>query len=311
MSRVFEALNKAREEKREQSEKPKEGDGTVAQEDSGKKAAFDFNVSLGSNGQAHQAPPSPSSSFAIKSWRERFEELVFGRDLRRYKSYPIVVLESGSPAAEQFKILREQIKRLRGERGARAISITSPVKQDGKTSVSVNLSAAMALEGEQVLLIDCDLRSPQIHRYFGYQRGPGLSDYLALDNNSDDIAQYARETFVSGLKILTAGKPSNLSSELLAKLKTQGLMEEILAKFPDHQIVVDTPPILSTADPLILAREVDGVIMVIRAHKTPRDYLLKAVQSLNSNKLMGIVLNDVELGIIGSKYYYYYPSTHN
>jgi Mrp family chromosome partitioning ATPase len=85
-------------------------------------------------------------------------------------------------------------------------------------------------------------------------------------------------------------------------------MEEIRTTFPSHQIIIDSPPVLSTPDPLILAREVDGVIIVVRARKTRRDYLVKAVQSLNSSKLMGAVFNDASLGV-HSKYYYYYAST--
>ena len=68
--------------------------------------------------------------------------------------------------------------------------------------------------------------------------------------------------------------------------------------------MIDTPPILATPDPLVVARHVDGVLLVVRASKTPRDYVTKSIQLLNSTKLMGIVLNGAELGM-GSKYYYY------
>ncbi|MGH7847850.1 MAG: CpsD/CapB family tyrosine-protein kinase, partial [Candidatus Binatia bacterium] len=205
----------------------------------------------------------------------------------------------------QYKILREQVKRIRAETGARTISITSPVKQDGKTTVSVNLAAAISLEyEEQVLLIDADLRSPQVHRYFGIDRGPGLADYLS-SNSSEDLSGYVKDTFLPGLKLLCAGQRSDLSPELLAKLRMRDLLDEIRFKFPAHQIIVDTPPVLSRPDPLILAREVDAIIMVERARRTPKDYVMKSFKTLNSSKLVGIVLNDVNLGT-NSKYYYYY-----
>ena len=96
-----------------------------------------------------------------KSWRDKIEEWLLGWDLRRYNSYPIVALERESPGSEQYKILREQIKRLRVESGIRNFSITSPVKRDGKTTIAVNLAAALSLDyEEQVLLIDGDLRAP-------------------------------------------------------------------------------------------------------------------------------------------------------
>src|SRR4029453_11951234 len=124
----------------------------------------------------------PAVTNGEKSWREKIEEWLLGWDLRRYGSYPIVTLERESPASEQYKMLREQIKRLRAESGIRSFSISSPVKRDGKTTVAVNLAAALSLDYEEkVLLIDGDLRAPSIHRYFNAPESPGLADYLASD----------------------------------------------------------------------------------------------------------------------------------
>jgi Mrp family chromosome partitioning ATPase len=82
------------------------------------------------------------------------------------------------------------------------------------------------------------------------------------------------------------------------------LMKELRLMFSRHEILIDSPPVLSTSDPLVLARQVDGIIMVIRAGKTPRDCLPEALNILKSNKIVGVVLNGAELGI-SSKYYYY------
>jgi protein-tyrosine kinase len=76
---------------------------------------------------------------------------------------------------------------------------------------------------------------------------------------------------------------------------------------PGHVVIVDSPPVLSTPDPMVLSSQVDGVIMVIRAGKTPKDYLAKALSSFNSTKVLGVVLNGADLGL-GSKYYYYYSN---
>jgi capsular exopolysaccharide synthesis family protein len=237
------------------------------------------------------------------SWREKIEGFLSGWNLRRRKKYPIVALEKGSPAAEQYKILREQVMKGQAESGARCVSVTSPVKGDGKTSVAVNLAAAIALRyEEQVLLIDGDLRSPEIHRYFGIQPTPGLAEYLSSSSNGD-VMSYVQDTFLPSLRILPAGNRSDVSSELLAKEKMKNLLHEIRSRFPGYQIIIDTPPVLSTPDPLVLAKQMEGIIMVIRAGKTPRDYLFKALRSLNSGKLIGIVLNHVDVGM-ASKYYY-------
>ncbi len=289
MSRVFEALEKSDEERKEVVARSRDGHHFLGEK-------TPLGKSFKPNGAGD---PSPAT---VRTWREKVEEILFGLDLRHYKSYPIAALEQSSPAAEQFKILREQVKRLRLESGTRSVSITSPIKRDGKSMVAVNLAAALALDyDEQVLLIDCDLRNPQIHRYFGIEPNPGLADYLNSRSN-EDVMTYVKDTFLPNLKIFPAGRSPDFSSELLAKQKMRNVMEEIRSRFPDHQIIIDSSPVLSTPDPLVVARQVDGVIMVMRAGKTPRDCLLEAIQTLNSNKIMGIVLNDVDLGKT-SKYY--------
>jgi protein-tyrosine kinase len=306
MSRVFEALTKASEERRHQ---PTEVDEPVLHIPANK-AAEELEVSpsrmrVSNNGRAVEMPYlARTPPVESKSWREKLEEWFFGWDLRRYNNFPIVALEKDSPAAEQYKILREQIKRLRTESGIRTFSITSPVKRDGKTTIAVNLAAVLALDYEEkVLLIDGDLRAPGIHRYFNVNASPGLADYLS-SSSSKGIKSYVQETFLSSLRILPAGKPSDLASELLAKEKMKHVMDEIRTEFPGHQIIIDSPPVLSTPDPMVLARQVDGVLMIVRAGKTPRDFLMKALQSMNSSKVMGIVLNGADLGM-ASKYYYY------
>lgn len=299
MSRVFEALTRASGEKKQAGaanlEKP-----WVLQE--GLAAEAEPSVGLvPDNGSDSVSLPKPSP--LAGSWREKVDDFLFGRGLDRYQTYPIVAVERGSPAAEQYKILREQLKRLRSENGTRFVSVTSPVKQDGKTTVAVNLAVAMALDTEeQVLLIDGDLRSSEVHRYFGIDSSPGLSDYLRSSARGG-LMNHVRRTFLPNLLVLPAGKPVDLSSELLAQEKMRDLVEEIHSRFASHQIIVDTCPVLSTPDPLVLAPQVDGIIMVVRAGKTPRSYLTKALQCLNSGKVLGVVLNGMELGM-DSKYYH-------
>jgi protein-tyrosine kinase len=313
MSRVFEALARAGDEKHGQVQRPvaeienalltaTPGDGRksiLEQPLASNNAISHSNTAVDEDHELH-----PAVTNGDKSWREKIEQWLLGWDLKRYNSYPIVALERESLASEQYKILREQIKRLRAESGIRSFSISSPVKRDGKTTVAVNLAAALSLDYEEkVLLIDGDLRAPSIHRYFSAPESPGLADYLASDAKLN-LKDLVKETFVPGLQILIGGKPSHVASELLAKERMQQVMEEAKADFPGYHIIIDSPPILSTPDPLVIARHVDGVLLVMRAGKTPRDYLTKALQSLNSNKVLGVVLNGADVGI-SSKYYYY------
>jgi receptor protein-tyrosine kinase len=306
MSRVYEALKKAGDAKKQADVRdviPSAGNGRT----NGSSTAESI-VPIADIGHPLQ-DVWPVTNGDPKSWRQWLEEMVFGWDLRRYKRYPIVSLDKESAAAEQYKILREQLKHLRNGSRIQTVALTSAVKQDGKTMVSVNLAAAIALGFEaQVLLIDGDMRNPDVHHYFGLQRSPGLSDYLTA-SAAGKITDYVQETFLPGLRVLPAGKPLDLTSELLTKERLKTLMAEIRDAFPDHQILVDTPPVLSTADPLILCREVEAVIFVVRAGQTPRNNLLKAIQDLNTDKIVGIVLNGAELGTL-SKYYHYYSSSH-
>jgi protein-tyrosine kinase len=306
MSRVFEALTKAAVTKQRQTEWPvEEVESTVTTEPASQEKRPTPEQYFRANGTVHETHELyPEVTNGEKSWRERIEEWLLGWDLRRYNSYPIVALEKESPGSEQYKILREQVKRLRVESGVRNFSVTSAVKRDGKTTVAVNLAAALSLDyEEQVLLIDGDLRAPAIHRYFNAVQSPGLTDYLGSDSKMD-LKSLVQETFLPGLRILPAGKPSHLASELLAKERMSEITEKARLEFPGHHIIIDSPPVLSTPDPLIIARSVDAVLVVVRAGKTPRDYLTKALQSLNSTKVMGVVLNGADLGI-ASKYYYY------
>ena len=308
MSRVFEALSKASADKNRQTDqiaKPVPVKAFTStppfHSGNGSTPAWGAEAIEKAPERIVSTPSAPSSS---KSWRERFEELFFGWDIARYENHPIVALERDSPAAEQYKILREQVKRLRTEAGIETFTVTSPVKKDGKTTVAVNLAAVLALDYDQkVLLIDGDLRSPGVHRYFNTTQSPGLADYLS-SNSRMSIKNFVHETFLPGLRILPSGKPSHFASELLAKERMKDVLEEVRADFPGYQIIIDSPPILSTPDPLVIAGLVDGVLVVVRAGKTPRDYLTKALQILNSSKVMGVVLNGAEMGM-ASKYYNY------
>jgi protein-tyrosine kinase len=256
-----------------------------------------------SNGASRPTTVPESRAVPKRRLRRRIQELLVGGDLRSHKDHPLVALEKHSPAAEQYKILREHVRKISNGGKASVLVITSPLKGDGKTKVAANLAAAMALDYEErVLLIDADLRSPSIHPYFGIKATPGLSDYL-VSNSEKNLMCYVQGTFLPGLRILPAGKASVNSAELLATEKMKRLVKGIPLEFPGHRIIIDTSPVLSTPDPLVLSRQVDGTVMVVRAGKTPRDCVSKAIDSLGSNNFIGLILNGAELGI-ASKYYH-------
>ena len=309
MSRVFEALTKASHERetgrKNANKEPGRHANPIAPVTS---QAITFgNIasvtewSTGPNSKPNEVPAlSPPSPIARQSWRERLEEVFFGWDLRRYSTHPIVALKEESPGSEQYKRLREQLRGLRTDAGIRTIAITSPVKRDGKTTVAVNLAAAVALEYEEkVLLIDADLRAPTVHRYFNCDDRFGLTEYLS-SSSYRELKGLIRDTHLSGLRMIPAGKSTRFAPELLATEQMRRLFEEIQTELPDHLVIIDSPPALSTPEPLVLSRQVDGVIIVIRAGETPKDHLARALSSFEGNKVLGVVFNGAELGWVPS-----------
>ena len=93
------------------------------------------------------------------------------------------------------------------------------------------------------------------------------------------IQQLVQDTFLPGLKVLPAGKPTHFAPELLAREKMTFVMNELRSAYPNYLMIIDSPPVMATPDPLVIARHVDGVLIVVRAGKTPRDYLAKSLQS--------------------------------
>jgi protein-tyrosine kinase len=259
------------------------------------------------NGQILRGHLRETVSQPKTGWRQRLDNLLLGRARHSLKVHPLPALDQSSPAGEQYKILREQIKKITGKRTAYILAVTSPIKGDGKSTVAANLAAAMVLNhDERVLLIDGDLRSPLLHDIFGIKSVPGLVEYLSA-NSSADLLSYVQSTSLSGLHILPAGKSTTHSAELLGNEKMKALVREIPARFPGHLVIVDTPPIIPTSDSLVLAQQVNGIVMVIRWGKTPRACLTDALKILGSNKVIGVILNGAEIGT-ESQYYYYTAS---
>ena len=212
----------------------------------------------------------------------------------------VAVVDSQSPIAEQFRKLRSAIIHTRNGAPPRAIMITSALANEGKTFVAANLAASIA-KGihERVLLVDCDFRRPEVHNYFGIKAPVGLSAYLRGDA---ELSRLFVKTSVEKLSLLPMGAPPPNPSELTASEKMKALMAEMKGRYPDRYLVIDSTPLVPTTEPSILASQVDGVVLVIRAEKTSRDMVEKALESLASVRVLGIVLNDVRPAF--PQYYY-------
>lgn len=309
MSRVFEALERASAEGSALIAKPLEGREQTVDESITARAAENANAYSRVNGRSHSRDLTESLPDPAWSIGKRLRRLVFGRGLEQMKEFPLVFQEPNSFAGEQYKILREQTRKIYTEEANRVLTIMSPIKGDGKSTVAANLAAVIALDHEQqVLLIDADLRSPSLHKFFGINSIPGLADYLT-SSYTPNIMDYVQNTSLHGLRVLPAGRPTHLSAELLATENMKSLLKEIPTKFPGHQVIIDTSPVLSTSDPLVLAQQITNILMVVRAGTTPRECLSEAIKSLGPDRVKGIILNGTTLGPSSKYHYYYVPKT--
>jgi capsular exopolysaccharide synthesis family protein len=223
-----------------------------------------------------------------------------------------------SVEAEAFRMLRISLAFSWGEKPCTLV-VTSAVPQEGKTLIASNLAATFARGGARVLLVDCDIHRPRLHKVFHSTRAPGLMDLLRLAGMPSDVRTTVshrlaavRRTAIDRLSFLPCGADAQSSPELLEPATLRGLLNDLRAEF--DVIVLDTPPVLVSADAATLAASADGVIMVIRAGLTDRGAADLARQRVTAGggRVLGAVLNDPD-GVIdrfGKPYYAYdYPAT--
>ena len=187
-------------------------------------------------------------------------------------------------AAEQYQALRLQVERLRAVRDVRVLAISSPGLGDGKTVTAINLAAAHA-ESERVLLIDADLRRPSIGAQLRLTdvSGPGLAD--ALSDDRLELTSLVRQVDDIPFAVILAGVPSAPVHELLRSPRLDHLLQEARRRF--DLVIVDTPPLLPVTDAVVLARALDGIVVVVAANDTPRKLLEESLNLLDSSKVAG------------------------
>jgi protein-tyrosine kinase len=210
----------------------------------------------------------------------------------------VAVGASQSAAAEQYRSLRTRVARAEHGRTMRTIIVTSPNKGDGKSLTAANLALTMAQEFHQrVLLIDADLRRPSIHRLFGIDETPGLSDVVMGGATLDDALVGLGE---HRLTVLPAGLIPSHPAELLGSAAMRRVLDTVRTRF--DRILIDMPPVAPLADVAIALPMVDGVLMIVRAGVTPKPAIEQALAGLDASKVLGLVLNDA--GDAGGQYGY-------
>jgi capsular exopolysaccharide synthesis family protein len=210
-----------------------------------------------------------------------------------------------SIASQQYGILTLKLQRWKEQTGGKVIVVTSAAGGEGKSLTALNMSMAMAsaMDG-RVLLVDCDLRRPQVHERLGLDGLAGFSDLLRSTDN--DVTPYVSK--IGNLDVITGGTFTSDSAGNLSIRRTR----EVLARLRERYdfIVLDSPPIVPIADSHFLAGLADGVVLIIRARQTRRELLRRAVESLGATNILGVVLNDVEYADTRYAYAYRYYQRH-
>jgi capsular exopolysaccharide synthesis family protein len=207
--------------------------------------------------------------------------------------------------AEAARTVRTSLLFMSPDKPFHTLLITSAGPSEGKTTVACYIATAMAQANKRVLLIDCDLRRPRLHRVFGgggQDLGPGLTTTLLEDGAGDPVVP----TVVPNLSVVPAGPIPPNPSELLHSEKFKQFLAKMAGRF-DH-VIIDSPPVVAVTDASILSTLVDGTVLVVRAHKTRKDYAKHGYRLLADvrGRVAGVLLNAVNFGADEYKYAYQY-----
>jgi non-specific protein-tyrosine kinase len=220
---------------------------------------------------------------------------------------PITNTTPRSPVSEAFRSLRTNIQYTAVDRPIETILVTSSDPKEGKTTVVTNLGVVFAQMGKKVTLIDADLRKPSLHRKVGLQNRTGLTSLFV--RSMETLELIVQKTIVANLNVITSGELPPNPSELLGSKRMQTILENL--KESSDMIIIDSPPALAVTDSLVLVPFVDAVLLVIKPGFTKsKSALLIVEQFKRSNaNLIGVVLNELDLGRSRYSYrYYHYKS---
>lgn len=210
-----------------------------------------------------------------------------------------------NPATEAYRVIRTSIQFAQAGKELKTLAFTSCTPNEGKSMTIANLAVVLTQAGKSVLLLDCDMRNPTVHKNFGLSNKLGLSSCISMDTPLSAAVQATR---VDNLYALTGGVIPPNPSELLGSERMRELLQE--AREIYDYVLIDTPPVMPVTDALIVGRFVDGMILVIASAEVKvemaRDVKNQLVNA--GANILGVVLNKVrsEHHGYGYGYYYYY-----
>lgn len=216
----------------------------------------------------------------------------------------LIYADSRSSLAEAYRQLRTSILLSTAGHAPKSLLITSSLPSEGKTTTATNTAISLAQTGAKVLIIDADMRRPRLHSVFNVGNGEGLSTILSSELNDSEILKVIKTDEGTKLNLLTSGPIPPNPAELIGSEQMANLLKTLQKHFT--HVVVDSPPITSFTDGVLIASMVDGVILVVHSGKSSRQVVRRAKQLLQDvgAKIFGVVLNNVNLRSQDNYYYY-------
>jgi non-specific protein-tyrosine kinase len=274
MSRVYRALEKAEKEKQEKSKKESFFEPSEEKSISRKE---EFPLTYRPERRVELGPPSKEEGFVLMAPPNSFAE-------------------------EQFRKLKTHIFHW-SSNPPHIILVTSTVPGEGKTIVAGNLAMIISQEiQKKAILVDADLRKPSIHLE-SQRHSKGLSSYLLGQAHLSEILV---NSGIENLWVVPAGPSPKKSAELIGTKRMKELLTSLREFGNDTYVIIDSSPIFSTSEPTLLSKMVEGVVLVVMADRTPRESTRRAIQSIDRQKIIGVVFNQKEFKPMGHYYSSYY-----
>ncbi len=293
MSRIHEALKKA-EQERAMSQPTREAapsamDAPIEPAGTFTSAAFTSATIAGAPSALSFAPESLLTRCRQTTWTPDPKTMLFFSG------------EEHAAGMEEFRTLRSRLYQAREKQPLSKLLVTSALPKEGKSFTASNLAQVIVRQhGRRVLLLDADLRNPQLHNLLGAEPGPGLSEYLRSETDEFSIIQRGP---MENLFLIPAGVNSGNPAELLANGRLKFLLSRLETMF--DWIIVDSAPAVPVADAALLANFCDGVLLVVRSNSTPIDAARKARKEFAERNVVGVVLNGITPELSPYSQYYY------
>lgn len=214
----------------------------------------------------------------------------------------VTLTNPDSLASEAYRTLRTSLLFAFSDTSPRVITVTSPNSREGKSTTCANLGVVMAQANKNTLIVDCDLRKPVLHRTFGLRNLRGMVDVIVGERSLES----AWQELLPNLKVMTVGTLPPTPAELLSSRRFAEFLSQARQKF--DYVLLDSPPTQLVSDPMVIATQGDGVLLVVDAQSTRKVSVRQSVRSLEAVgvKILGTVMNNVKASETDQYGYAYY-----